>query len=225
MPRTFIIGDVHGCSKTLMALLLDKIQLEEHDNIFFLGDYIDRGPDSKGVINFILQLKGQGYNIHTLRGNHEQLFMDSEKSFNDFQNWIVNGGTATMESFAISGFTDLENEYKKFFNETEFYFEQDGFLFVHAGFDFRSENIFDDKESMLWIRDMRVDKRKAGNKIIVHGHTPTPLEIVQKNLACVNEKGSLNIDTGCVMKSYSGYGYLSALELETMNLYSVRNVD
>lgn len=222
MARTFVIGDVHGCSKTLMTLLLDKIQLEEHDNIFLLGDYIDRGPDSRGVINFILQLKGQGYSIYTLRGNHEQLFMDSEKSFNDFQNWIVNGGTTTMESFAISGFTDLENDYKKFFSETEFYFQFDGFLFVHAGFDFRSENIFEDKDSMLWIRDMKVDKKKAGNKIIVHGHTPTS---VKRNLDSIYEKGTLNIDTGCVMKSYNVYGYLSALELETMKLYSVKNID
>ena len=73
---------------------------------------------------------------------------------------------------------------------------------------------------MRWIRNMKVDKKRIGNKIIIHGHTPTPLQVVKKNLAMIQKQESLNIDTGCVMKDYYGYGYLSALEVGTMQLYS-----
>jgi serine/threonine protein phosphatase 1 len=225
MPRTFAIGDVHGCAQTLEKLLLEEVKIEKQDEIYFLGDYIDRGPCSKEVIDFILQLKNDNYKINALRGNHEQLFIDSDKSFNDFENWIVNGGVATLESFGISRFNELNDEYKGFFNETKFHFETNSFIFVHAGLNFDVEHLFEDKFSMLWIRNMKVDKRRVNNKIIIHGHTPTQLQVVKKNLALVHKTGSLNIDTGCVMKDYHGYGYLSALEVETMQLYSVENVD
>jgi serine/threonine protein phosphatase 1 len=225
MPRTFAIGDAHGCSKTVEKLLLNELKIAKEDSIYFLGDYIDRGPGSKEVIDFILQLKSEDYNINTLRGNHEQLFMDSDTSFTHFQNWIANGGVVTLESFGISRYAELGNVYKNFFNETQFYFETDRFIFVHAGFDFSNPNFLEDTDSMLWIRNMKVDKKKVGSKIVVHGHTPTPLENVKKNLASINQKGSLNIDTGCVLKDYNGLGYLTALEVETMKLYEVKNVD
>jgi serine/threonine protein phosphatase 1 len=143
----------------------------------------------------------------------------------DFQNWIANGGVATLESFEISNFGELEDVYKDFFNATKFYFEKDGCIFVHAGFDFSNENFLEDTDSMLWIRNMKVDRKKIGNRIIIHGHTPTPLEKVKKNLTSIQEKGSLNIDTGCVMKGYNGLGYLTAFEVETMRLHDVKNVD
>src|SRR5690242_5706348 len=208
MGRTFAIGDIHGCAKTAKKLLLDELKITKED-----------------VIDFILQLKNENYNINPLRGNHEQLFMDSDKSFTDFQNWIANGGVATLESFEISRYAELEDVYKNFFNETKFYFETEGFVFVHAGFDFSNPNFLEDTDSMLWIRNMKVDKKKIGNRIIVHGHTPTPLEKVKKNLLSVNEKGSLNIDTGCVLKDYNGLGYLTGLEVGTMKLYEVKNID
>src|SRR6478735_817937 len=106
MPRTFAIGDVHGCALTLKKLLLDDIKIGKQDEIYFLGDYIDRGTRSKEVVDFIVELKTENYKITTLRGNHEKLFIDSEKSFNDFENWIVNGGIATLESFGIARFRE-----------------------------------------------------------------------------------------------------------------------
>src|SRR5438105_11018785 len=125
MARTFAIGDVHGCALTLRKLLSEEIKIEKEDKLYFLGDYIDRGQRSKEVIDLILELKNENYNINTLRGNHEQLFIDSEKSFDDFNNWIINGGVATLDSFEISRFRELEDSYKTFFNETKFYFETD----------------------------------------------------------------------------------------------------
>ena len=122
MGRTYAIGDIHGCAKTVKKLLLNELKIIKEDTIYFLGDYIDRGSGSKEVIDFIIGLKNENYHINTLRGNHEQLFMDSDRSFSDFQNWIANGGVATLESFEISRFSELEDVYKNFFNETKFYF-------------------------------------------------------------------------------------------------------
>ncbi|HEY6976090.1 MAG TPA: metallophosphoesterase, partial [Chitinophagaceae bacterium] len=208
-----------------LKLLVEKINFERQDEIYFLGDYIDRGAQSKEVVDFIGELKDNNYKIHTLRGNHEQLFMDSDKGFNDFENWIMNGGIATLESFQIARFGELDDEYKAFFNATKFYFETNDFIFVHAGLNFQVQALFEDTFSMLWIRNMKVDKKRVGDKVIIHGHTPTPLKVVKKNLALIHKTGALNIDTGCVMKDYHGYGYLSALEVGTMQLYSVENID
>ena len=225
MSRIFAIGDIHGCGLTLEKLLLEELQITAEDEMYFLGDYIDRGPSSKKVIDLILQLQKENYHVHTLRGNHEQLFIDSEKDFENFDNWLANGGTRTLQSFGIIRFSELKEEYQSFFNGTEFYFDTPGFLFVHAGFNFDDENVFEDREAMLWIRNMKVDKNKTAGKLIVHGHTPTRLQTVRKNILSAQQTGAVNIDTGCALKNLPGYGFLSALEVATMHLFSVENVD
>ena len=74
--RRFAVPDIHGCNKTFQALL-DRIQLTTNDQLFLLGDYIDRGPDSVGVLDTILRLKEEGYSVFPLRGNHEQMLIES----------------------------------------------------------------------------------------------------------------------------------------------------
>ena len=101
MPRVFVIGDIHGCCKTFRKLILDKINIKKTDKIYCLGDYIDRGPDSKGVIDFIINMRKKGYMIHTLRGNHEQLLLDSENDEKSFEHWTKNGGDKALSSFKI----------------------------------------------------------------------------------------------------------------------------
>ncbi len=71
MAKQWVIPDIHGYSGTLQALIEEQIKPSRNDTIYFLGDYIDRGPDSKGVIDYIIDLKEDDYNIRTLRGNHE----------------------------------------------------------------------------------------------------------------------------------------------------------
>ncbi len=68
MPRIFVIGDIHGCSNTFKKLLLAKISIKKTAKIYCIGDYIDRGNNSKAVIDFILKLRKNGFHIHTLRG-------------------------------------------------------------------------------------------------------------------------------------------------------------
>src|SRR5580765_70608 len=108
MSRTFAIGDIHGCAVTLEKLLFDELHITKGDELCFLGDYIDRGPRSKEVVDLIIKLSADGHRVHSLRGNHEQLFSDSEKSFDHFNNWLANGGTQTLDSFGVIRFSELK---------------------------------------------------------------------------------------------------------------------
>ena len=76
MPKRWVIPDIHGCAKTVASLVNDLIKPRRFDELFFLGDYVDRGPDSKGVIDFIRELQKTKYNVTALKGNHEDFMVD-----------------------------------------------------------------------------------------------------------------------------------------------------
>src|SRR5258708_708088 len=154
MPRIFAIGDIHGCCKTFKKLLLEEINVQLSDKIYCIGDYIDRGNDSKGVIDFILELRIAGYPIYTLRGNHEQMMVEPER----LGQWLENGGGETLKSFGISSVSQLPFQYLAFLKQTEFFIETDKYIFVHAGLNFRIDNPFTDEEAMIWTRDEYFDK-------------------------------------------------------------------
>ena len=79
--RRFVVGDIHGCSITLQTLVQEQLQLTLQDQLFFLGDYINREPDSWGVLNFIMDLQKNGYQVFPLRGNHEQMLISDLKKY------------------------------------------------------------------------------------------------------------------------------------------------
>ncbi len=80
MSKQWVIPDIHGCSRSLRALIEDQIVPSLDDQLLFLGDYVDRGPDSKGVIDYVIWLQARGYNTVTLKGNHEEFFVKSKNS-------------------------------------------------------------------------------------------------------------------------------------------------
>ena len=219
--RVFAIGDIHGCCKTFQKLLFEEIDIQRTDRIYCVGDYIDRGPDSRGVIDTILALREQGYEILTLRGNHEQLMLDSEESPEGLLTWMLNGGEETLKSFDVTGYDELEDRYKAFFNTTEFYFEWDRFILVHAGLDFSGKDPLDNTHAMLWIRKAEIDTERLGDRVIVHGHTPQPLATI------LNQSGGqmIDLDAGCVYAQREGMGNLVALELQTMKFRYTPNID
>jgi serine/threonine protein phosphatase 1 len=160
-PKRFVIGDVHGCARTLEALLR-QLPLEKGDALYFLGDYIDRGPDSKGVVDIIFGLQQEGYAVTTLRGNHEQLMLDSVSSPAKRLTWLRNGGTTALASFGARDYGELEAPYRTFFDRLDYWAETDGHVLVHAGFNFEGTDPFSDKEAMLWLRDYIVDRSRLG---------------------------------------------------------------
>jgi serine/threonine protein phosphatase 1 len=221
MTRIFVIGDIHGCCNTFKKLLLEKLAIQKSDEIYCIGDYVDRGNDSKGVIDFIINLRTKGYEINTLRGNHEQMMLDSTIDQERLYLWLQNGGVETLKSFGISSVNELSHKYLTFLKQTKFFIATDKYIFVHAGLNFRIENPFTDKEAMLWTRDEYFDKSKINNRIIIHGHTPIPLETLIKRL----NPDKINIDGGCVYNYLSGFGNLIALSLPGIKLIPIKNID
>jgi predicted MPP superfamily phosphohydrolase len=220
MERIFAIGDIHGCSKTFEKLLFDKIKIQKTDKLYCIGDYIDRGKNSKAVIDLILQLRSEGYTLFTLRGNHEQMLLDSFIYGEAFDLWMQNGGDQTLQSFSIDSLENLPKKYLSFFNETQFYFETEEYIFVHAGLNFHRKNIFEDKEAMLWIRDFSSYQPALKNKLLIHGHTPISLKYI------LNQKGNcIDIDAGCVFNYLAPFGNLVAIDLNERRILWEENCE
>jgi serine/threonine protein phosphatase 1 len=221
MARVFIIADIHGCCKTFKKLILEKISIKKSDKIYCLGDYVDRGPDSKGVIDFILKMRKKGYKIHTLRGNHEEIMLNSINDEKSFLHWTKNGGDKALASFKIDSIKKLKPVYLNFIKRTKFYIETKDFILVHAGLNFSIENPLSDKEAMLWIRNFTVNKDYLKGKILIHGHTPkTRGEIISQKF-----ESTINLDGGCVYMQGEGFGSLFALNFYERELIEVRNID
>lgn len=227
MSRIFCIGDIHGCSNTLADLLLHKIQLKKSDQLIFMGDYIDRGPDSKGVLDMIIHLMKQEYDITCLMGNHEDLLINSEEDDEVFLHWMrFCGGFETLKSFNVSSYKELDDVYKRFFRSLVLYkIVKDEFIVVHAGINFEPDDLFEDKHALLWERNTEIQFSKLKGKIILHGHTPQSLAITRRQVNEAKTKQIINLDTGCVFKNDPALGVLTAFEITSRKLYTQQNTD
>lgn len=211
--KLFAIGDVHGCDVELRQLL-ELLPLDHDSTVIFLGDYIDRGPNSKRVVDQIIELR-KSYSVVTLMGNHEAMFLeflaDPSSTLAGF--FILNGGSATLASYVTQG-NDyiIPKEHLDFYNNLQLYHETKSHFFVHAGL----PNVAIDrinprqhKNDMLWIRRPFYESSFKWNKIIVHGHTPHP------EIDCNPRR--INLDTGCVFN-----GKLSAMEVYSGEIFQVK---
>lgn len=226
--KRFAISDIHGCAKTFTALL-EKTGLQKEDHLYLLGDYIDRGTDSRGVINKILELKKEGYQVTSLLGNHEWMLLNSMNDYKKFDNWMKNGGSITLDSYKIlelDYFKKLPYDHLEFFRSLEYYVELEDYYLVHAGFNFKDDDPFNDYESMIWIREWHknIDTALLNGKKIVHGHVP---RVVTNLFADVKNPDvqAYDIDTGCVYDSSNRLGVLSALNLDDMSVITHNNID
>ena len=107
MDRLFAIGDIHGCFDSLKELIENHIQLRKNDKLVLLGDYIDRGANSKKVIDYIIDLQVKGFDIIALTGNHEVMLLDSFDNEKNIPKWIQNGGTNTLKSFELDSIKSI----------------------------------------------------------------------------------------------------------------------
>ena len=161
-------------------LVEKKIRIRKSDRIVLLGDYIDRGYQSREVIDYIIDLQKQGFDIIPLIGNHESMLLDSLGSEQSLYNWSMNGGYETLFSFGIESSKDLDIKYLHFFKSLLFYYIQDQFIFVHAGFNDEIADPFQDKSQMIWSRREIYSNPVFNGKIIVHGHTPVPFSLCRE---------------------------------------------
>jgi serine/threonine protein phosphatase 1 len=208
----FAVGDVHGCADELEELL-QTLPLKDDSTVVMLGDYIDRGPFSRRVIETLIEWKKR-HNVVTLTGNHEEMlreFLDGS-SPQRVARFILNGGSSTLADFADdTGEWVIPPDHLRFLEELQLWYETDDHFFVHAGVPDMPLKDLDpvrDRDELLWIRRSFIGSSRKWEKRIVHGHTP---------VNAVELSGSrINIDTAC---AYGGF--LTAIELPSHRIYSV----
>jgi serine/threonine protein phosphatase 1 len=192
---TFAIGDVHGCYDKLRALLraCERITGGSGARYVLIGDYVDRGPDSKRVLDFLIAQQRDGDRFICLRGNHEAMLLDAarpDRTVSDVFNWRANGGEATLESYGVEDANRLPADHLAWIDALPFYFADGKRLFVHAGL--RPGVALDDQteRNLLWIREPFLSSGADHGLFVVHGHTPlqTALPDLRNN--------RLNLDTG-----------------------------
>ncbi|WPP51589.1 metallophosphoesterase [Catalinimonas niigatensis] len=226
--RTFAISDIHGCCRSFESLL-QKIGFEKSDELFLLGDYIDRGPASKGVFDLILKLKEENYKVQCLLGNHEEMMLHAlhHPASSEAYSWkIWNGGIETLKSFGTGLVKNIDPKYLEFIYSLPRFIEKDRFIFVHAGLNFSIPDPFADEESMLWAFDDRpvVNIPWLSGRIVVHGHRIHPREQIKDDIGRLDTYPILGIDNGCVYQK-KRYNHLYAVELHTMELSFQKNID
>lgn len=239
MPKKWVIADIHGCFQTMKTLIENRIMPVSGDTLYFLGDYIDRGPDSKAVIDYIRMLQSSAYHVVPLMGNHEESMVQSilearnrpknritlfKKPFHTRQAWYNFGGEQTMKSFGTEDPALIPDEYFEWLSHLPNYIIEDAYLLSHAGFNFEADNIFDDTDSMRWIRDFNVDLLKTNGKKVIHGHVPVQLELIEDSIQS-DKFNFIDLDNGCVYKGRPGMGNLIAFELQSSQLIVQPNIE
>lgn len=189
---------------------MGKIPFEpKRDTIVFLGDYIDRGPDSFEVISYLIQLKKQCKNAIFLKGNHEDM-LDGFITGTDRNTFLINGGEQTLKSYLkrddFSSSFPIPDDHLDFFRSLVPYYQTDDFIFVHAGIKEGVDLKDQHSRDLFWIRDRFILSEYDFGKIVIFGHTPFSEPHITSN--------KIGIDTGAV------YGNkLTGVELTQMVFY------
>ncbi len=179
MKRTLAIGDIHGCLGPLTTLW-KAVNPRPEDHIVFIGDYVDRGPDAKGVIEFLLNLPPE-LNVTFLSGNHEEKFFLSRIDKTELAHWLEAwGGGATLESYGPGGFDDVPETHWEFLRRAKPYFETDTHIFVHANLE--PDLPLDQQPCFTLIhKKLGSPVQHHSGKVMVCGHasqkTPVPLNL------------------------------------------------
>ena len=224
MLNQYVIPDLHGCIETLKYVLSTLLKPVKGDRIFFLGDFVNKGPDSKGVIDLFAGLVESEIDVFAVRGNHDQLFLNARKSVSDYNIFLERGGESTMESFKVNNIESIPGKYFKLLEDLPFYIELEEYILVHAGFDFSSSDPFNDEISMLNIRDFTYSASITRNRAIIHGHNASPFSSIINNL--IERKNMIyNIDNGCVYRERADMGNLVILNLKDFSYHIQPNLD
>ena len=211
MQRIFAVGDIHGCSEKLYALM-DKIPLnQEQDQLLFIGDYIDRGPGSIEVLDYLIDLKKHLPGIIFLKGNHEDM-LQNYLDGNDRFTYLLNSGQQTLDAYLnkqnAADDYPVPSAHLEFLRELHLYYQTDDYIFVHAGMRDKVPLESQKEIDLLWIRDEFIYSDYDFGKRVVFGHTPFKEPLVQTN--------KIGIDTGAV------YGNrLTCVQLPEMKFFSV----
>ena len=207
-PDLYAIGDIHGSLESLERLL-DLVNPDlTQDRLLFVGDYIDRGPQSKGVVDYIIRLKNLAPpgGVICLKGNHEAMFLDFLAG-GPTQLFLYNGGIATLEDYWGDDWVDqdpksltLPPDHVRFYQDLQLYYELPDYIFVHGGLKPGVPLANQVEDDLMWIRGEFITSQEDFGRRVIFGHTPFKEPLLMPN--------KIGIDTGAV------YGnFLTALKL------------
>ncbi len=213
--RLFAIGDIHSCPDELGAML-KAIAPRDGDTVVFVGDYVDRGPSARAVVDLLLEVERGPAEVIFLKGNHEDMmlsFLGLPGRYGD--SFLINGGAATLESYGVnddnlpSAPERIPESHMNFLTHLSTSYLRPPFLFVHAGILPARQLEEQSVEDMLWIRQEFIFQPHQIDATVVFGHTPMREVLVDMPY-------KLGIDTGLVYG-----GKLSCVEFTEGVLYQV----
>jgi serine/threonine protein phosphatase 1 len=206
--RLIAIGDIHGCRVALESIWA-AIQPQPEDIIVALGDFVDRGPDSKGVIECLINYRQQCQLI-AIQGNHEEMMLDVIKEKQPPQRWLQFGGVDCLDSYGFIG--DLKvipASHHEFFNSMVNYYESNDHIFIHANYD---ANLPLDKQDIFHLRWLKLTESTPGphisGKRVIVGHT--------------HDRGGQIFDGGhivCIDTFCYGGGWLTAMDVHSGKIW------
>ncbi|OUS07507.1 hypothetical protein A9Q96_06255 [Rhodobacterales bacterium 52_120_T64] len=229
--RIYAIGDIHGCLQDLQQVqknIQQDLQNRPHPKsvVIYLGDYIDRGADSRGVIDNLIAEGAASHHTHMLFGNHDEMLLTYRKDWSvpirpngpkvNKIHWLheLGGGAETLRSYGVAGASPenasavhdafvaaLPDAHLQFFKNLEHYIRLGSYLFVHGGIN--PDSALEDQtlDDLIWMREPFLSSNKDHGFTVVHGHTP--VKMVE------NHGNRIAIDTGAVFGRF-----LSCLILE-----------
>ena len=226
--RRLVVGDIHGCAQTMRALLSDYLAVSRGDHLYFLGDLVSKGPDSRGVLQLLVELEAAGVGVMVVRGNHEEAILRARGE-----------GPAALETLlqktnndallTADGGTDLEPAWLRIMEASRYWVELHDVILVHGGIDLQRPEPFADGHALVSLRKTTYDARVAGHRRVIHGHTRRPLSAIIESL--VTDAPVIPLDNGAVggstSKPYkiSEYGNLCCLDLDSEVLHVQPNRD
>jgi serine/threonine protein phosphatase 1 len=207
--RVYAIGDIHGCVDLLMRLheiiREDAVCARERRKVVvYLGDYVDRGPSSAGVIELLMDNPLAGFETVFLKGNHEDFMLRFIENPEVGSLWLMNGGGATLASYGVTESAnpdrmgERQSEFVKrvpaahraFLERLALTHQEGDYIFVHAGIQPGLPLSEQKEEDLLWIREPFLSSAEKHGGVVVHGHTPVESPEVLPN--------RINVDTGAV---------------------------
>jgi serine/threonine protein phosphatase 1 len=225
MSRRFAATDIHGCLRTFQHLVEQELHLGPADTLYLLGDYVNKGPDSAGVLDYIMQLQAAGYHVQCLRGNHEQELLDTiHGTPNANHMWKLPAERdMVLASFGVTQPADIASRYVTWMAALPLELELPDFVLVHAGYNFAlpPTEMRQDTHSMLYTKSFVFDPSRLGGKRLLHGHVPTQVAEVKASVAA--KAGAISLDTGGVYRHNPELRHLAALNLDSWELHLVEN--